>query len=165
MSTEQGPKISTPAPKPRSRARPPLHSEYLKANGGPVPYTMVACYFGLDTVRVLKALGFPPPVLAAVDKARKSFSVPLEVLLVKGAYGTFWYNSQFGMFFELTHRNVNDAVLSLKEPLQRFASLSIPNRRTSVHLHVTVGTRHDPSLVSKAITELDLPGMNIAQLN
>lgn len=101
-------------------------------------HTTLMCYLGMPTIKVARALGFPSVVCNKIEVAYESLT-EMYIPLVSGPYGTFWYGSTRGLFFELVHPNVSAAVASLEEPLQLLAQV---NKRVDLHLHLNIGTKH-----------------------
>lgn len=104
--------------------------------------TAVICYLGMATPKVAQVLKFPTATILKIEAAYNQFSVSEKesyVPLVSGQYGTFWYSSVQGLFFELVHSDIVSAINSLEEPLKL---LDTVNSRVDLHLHLNIGTRH-----------------------
>lgn len=146
MTTRKQTQPSVPAgPKTPTPKAPLLRTRTSKSPNLPkIPdldkNTVLMCYLGMPTIKVVRALKLPKFVCAKVDSAYNQFS-EVYVPLVSGPYGTFWYCSTKGLFFELIHPDVYTAVLSLVEPLKILGAV---NNRIDLHLHLTVGTKHLP---------------------
>lgn len=112
--------------------------------------TLVRCYFGMNSIKVARALGFNRTLVSRVERAYNLYtSVPdAYVALVSGPFGTFWYGGiDGGYFFEITHANLNKAVRSLESVI---ASLRRVNKKVPLSINIQGGQRHSREDVEQA---------------